>query len=161
MTDLETSPGVVPPRLIISSRSARPSVALARLPGPSMPRPELMPRRSRTGPLTIVTGAEGAVVVAMPLRLNSGTAAASTIAASTGMCSGTQPGKTAVAASAAAGGGRLAGPRAVARRQHAEPLLRCALEPVQHPRHARLGGGEDRQPVGPPSRVHEVEGLGR
>src|SRR5438034_1730285 len=74
--------------LIMSSRSARPIVALARYPGPNTPNPLLRPMRVRTGPFTTMSGVEKCVDVATPWRLNAGSHAHSATASTTGKYSG-------------------------------------------------------------------------
>src|SRR5215472_7935556 len=98
MIDLDTSPGRAPPAFAMSKRRARPILALARQPGPRAPRPALSPACSAAGPLTMANGVDGPVVVAMPLRLKSGTQTARTRAVSTGRYAGRQPAMTAFAA---------------------------------------------------------------
>src|SRR5215469_16473445 len=98
MIDLDTSPGRAPPAFAMSRRNALPMLALARQPGPSAPRPALSPARSAARPLTTANGVDGPVVVAMPLRLKSGTQTERTRAVSTGRWAGKQPAMTAFAA---------------------------------------------------------------
>ena len=60
--------------------------------------PAFSPIASRTDPLTTTTCPGGDVVTACPFRLNAGSSAASTAAATTGKYSGRQPARTAQAA---------------------------------------------------------------
>src|SRR6266850_8612664 len=71
-------PGLAPPRLTHTRRSARPIVAFARQPGPSAPAAELMSSAARAGPLTTKTGATASVVPETPTRLKASSQSAST-----------------------------------------------------------------------------------
>src|SRR5215471_3651057 len=96
--DIDVSPGLTPPILIITSRRARPIVALARKPGPKTPNEQLSPIRGRIGPLTRMRGAEKCVDVDIPWRLKAGSHAASTAASTTERYSGRHPAMTALTA---------------------------------------------------------------
>ena len=94
-----TSPGRPPPTLRITSCSARPIVALARLPWPErVARREFMPIAPAIGPFTTTSGPENHVVASRPCMLNSSVHAASTAASTTGRYSGRQPAITALIA---------------------------------------------------------------
>ncbi len=95
---MEVSPAFAPPRLIITRRTARPMVALARCPGPNTPNEQLSAIRSRIGPCTTINGAEKWVDVATPCRLKAGSVTAWTAASTTGRYSGRQPAITALTA---------------------------------------------------------------
>ena len=97
-TDMSVDHGLAPPTFRSNSRTALPMVALARLPGPKVPRPLLRPICSRTGPLMIRSGATGLVVVCKPWMLNAGSMIAWTAATKTGIYSGRQPAITAFTA---------------------------------------------------------------
>ena len=92
-------PGFAPPRLRIASRTARPMVALARLPWPSAPSFMFIPMRSRIGPLMTSTGLAPMVVAITPWMLYSSVRMASTAAMITGMYSGLHPAITELIAS--------------------------------------------------------------
>ncbi len=91
-------PGTTPPTLRNTRLTARPMVALARLPCPSAFSPEFMPMRLAMGPLTMITGVENQVVAISPCRVNFGTNAASKAPSTTGRYSGRQPAITALIA---------------------------------------------------------------
>src|SRR6185369_12909880 len=78
--------------------TARPIAAFARLPGPSTLPSTFMPSSATMGPLTITIGHADPVVVATPIRLNSGAASALTAAPTTGRYAGRQPAITALIA---------------------------------------------------------------
>src|SRR6516225_12070456 len=78
------------------SRTARPIVALARLPGPNRFTSAFIPISSATGPLTIRSGAEPPVLAVDPWKLNSGLSMASNAASRTGKYSGRHPAMTGV-----------------------------------------------------------------
>src|SRR5690349_19366738 len=80
------------------SRTARPTVALARLPGPNAPVPALNPHCSTTSPDTITSGATGWVVALTPRRFTSGCASARIALSTTGNTAGGQPASTAFTA---------------------------------------------------------------
>ena len=61
----------------MTRRTARPMAALARQPGPSAPKPALIPSRAATGPLTISSGATFSSVVCTPRMLKAGSSMAS------------------------------------------------------------------------------------
>src|SRR5207244_10716384 len=90
-----TTPGLAPPRLTHTSRTARPMVALARQPGPKTPAAQLTPSFPRTGPLITTSGVGALVVAETPCRSNAGSQMASTAAMTTGRDSGRQPAITA------------------------------------------------------------------
>src|SRR2546425_8436931 len=71
------SPGRPPPTLRITSCSARPMVALARLPCPRALIPEFIPISRAMGPLTMTTGPTKQVVARMPWMLKASVHAAS------------------------------------------------------------------------------------
>ena len=96
--DRSIPPGTPPPTLRITSCSARPMLAFARLPWPSAFTPEFMPMRRAIGPFTTTIGPENQVVHSRPCIANSGASAASTTARTTGMYSGLQPAITALIA---------------------------------------------------------------
>src|SRR6266550_2257766 len=93
-----TTPGLAPPRLTHTSRTARPMVALARQPGPKTPAAQLTPSFPRTGPLITTSGVGALVVAETPCRSNAGSQMASTAAMTTGRYSGRQPAITALIA---------------------------------------------------------------
>src|SRR2546428_8173759 len=93
-----TTPGLAPPRLTHTSRTARPMVALARQPGPKTPAAQLTPSFPRTGPLITTSGGGALVVAETPCRSNAGSQLASTAAMTTGRDSGRQPAITALTA---------------------------------------------------------------
>ena len=93
-------PGRAPPTFWSVSLSARPMAALARVPCPKTLPPALMPRRPAIGPLTMMSGEQGWVVVCTACKLKDGSATASTAASTTGRCSGSAPAITALAAMA-------------------------------------------------------------
>src|SRR5580765_720904 len=97
--DLSNCLGVAPPILAIINRSALPMVALARHPWPSTFAPELIFKRRRHGPLTIIIGATLPVVVCTLSRLNPGSSTPFVAATTSGKYSGKQPAITALAAS--------------------------------------------------------------
>ena len=81
-----------PPMLRMQSCSARPMLALARLPGPRQLVPALMPSWRAIGPCTQSATQAVPVVVAMPSRLKSGfERGASAAASTTGNSAGRQP----------------------------------------------------------------------
>ena len=80
------------------SRTARPMVELARLPGPKRLLRALMPSSCTTGPLTITSTAAPPMLDDGPTRLKGGASMASVAASTTGMYSGLQPAITALAA---------------------------------------------------------------
>src|SRR3954469_14692553 len=82
------SPGAPPPMLRTISWSARPIVALARLPWPMQLTPLFIPIWLVIGPLTTITGPEKYVVHSRPWILNESVHAASTAASTTGRYSG-------------------------------------------------------------------------
>ena len=96
--DISVVQGLAPPTFSNRSRTARPMVALALKPGPSVPRPLFNPIVSRTGPFTISNGDTGLVVVCSPWMLNDGSVIAWTAAINTGIYSGRQPAMTAFTA---------------------------------------------------------------
>src|SRR6185436_11725512 len=71
-------PGTPPPTLRTTSCSARPIVALARLPCPMQLTPLFMPICAAIGPFTTITGPEKYVVHRRPCMLNASVQAAST-----------------------------------------------------------------------------------
>ena len=83
-TARSTPPGMPPPTLRITSCSARPIVALARLPWPSALPPLFMPMRFAIGPLTMMTGPENHSVASRPCMENRGSSAVSITASTTG-----------------------------------------------------------------------------
>ena len=94
------------------SCSARPIVALARLPWPSALTPLFMPIALAAGPLMITSGPEKCVVQSRPCSTNSGSSAASSTPSTTGMYSGLQPAITALIATfSTVQGARLGGIR--------------------------------------------------
>src|SRR3990172_2189929 len=93
-----TTPGVAPPTLTHTSRSARPIVAFARQPGPKTPAPQLTSSATRTGPLITTSGAGALVVADTPCRSKASSHTASTAASTTGRYSGRQPAITAFTA---------------------------------------------------------------
>jgi len=84
-------PGQLPPIFWMTKWSALPRVALAFHPRPRALVPKLISSCLEIGPLTISIGTSGLVVVAIPLRLNSGFVTASTAAINTGMYSEGNP----------------------------------------------------------------------
>src|SRR5260370_42483716 len=86
-----TTPGIAPPTLTQTRRTARPIVALARQPGPKRPAPQLISSLPRIGPLTITSGAGALVVAETPWRSNAASQTASTAARTTGRDSGRRP----------------------------------------------------------------------
>ena len=109
-------PGVISKTFSTMSRSARPMVALARLPGPKTLPAAFMPMSCTTGPETIKSGAEPPVLAVDAWKLKSGSSAASRAATSTGKYSGRQPAMTAFVAAA--------------RRLHSRPVVGCAATTV-------------------------------
>ena len=81
-----------------TSRSARPIVAFARLPGPSALWRAFMPISAAIGPLTIAHSAAPPVLVSTVWRLNASSNIASSAATTTGKYSGRQPAMTALIA---------------------------------------------------------------
>src|SRR5437868_11568814 len=96
--DASPGPGTAPATCSRIKRSARPVVALARLPGPNAPSPLLYPARSAISPCTIINGATGCVVALTPRRLSFFSPRARVAATSTGMYSGRQPASAALTA---------------------------------------------------------------
>src|SRR5205823_4793137 len=92
------SPGRAPPTCMRTKRTARPTVALARQPGPNVPTPALNPSSSTARPWTMTSGATGWVVACTPARLTSGRPSARTAVTTTGVTSGAQPASTAFTA---------------------------------------------------------------
>ena len=86
-----TPPGAPPPTLRTTSCTARPIVALARLPCPRTLTPLFMPISAVMGPLTTRTGPTPMVVARIPCMLNSSVQTASRAASTTGRYSGRQP----------------------------------------------------------------------
>src|SRR5437763_1765525 len=93
-----TTPGIAPPTLTQTRRSARPIVALARQPGPKTPAPQLSSSLARRGPFTTTSGAGALVVAETPCRSKASSHTASTAATTTGRYSGRQPAITALTA---------------------------------------------------------------
>ena len=93
-----TTPGIAPPTLTQTRRSARPIVALARQPEPKTPAPQLSSSLPRTGPFTTTSGAGALVVAETPCRSKASSHTASTAATTTGRYSGRQPAITALTA---------------------------------------------------------------
>ena len=93
-------PGVAPPMLICTSRSARPRVALVSKAGPKRPIPACAPISRAIGPLSSISTVFGWVVALTPLMLNSGRPMPCTAAASAGNMRGSQPAITAQTAAA-------------------------------------------------------------
>src|SRR3984957_2259077 len=84
------------------SRTARPTDAFERLPGPRVPMPALKPAAWTIGPCTTTRGAVGCVVDCMPSWLKPGWTIAFIAVHTTGKTSGRQPAITALAATLAA-----------------------------------------------------------
>src|SRR5437867_3014491 len=84
--------------LRMTSWSARPIAALARLPWPSALPLAFMPMRRRAGPLTMTTGPTNIVVARTPCIAKASSSTASTAASTTGRYSGLQPAITALIA---------------------------------------------------------------
>ena len=150
-------PGIPPSTLMMSSRSARPIVALARLPLPSTLWVAFMPSARRTGPFTTTNGALPPVLAVLPCRPNSGSHIALTIAITTGRYSGRQPAITAAMATFSAVIRR--------RRTGSMPTTSSGARPAafKKPTHRVLGGRHDRQPVGPAVALEQLvrlEGVG-
>ena len=95
-----STPGWFCRALIRSSRMARPTVALGRRsgPGPNRLCPLANPNWWRMGPLTMINGADPAVLADVPCRLNSGATMHSTAVSTTGMYSARHPAITAAMA---------------------------------------------------------------
>src|SRR5262249_5824972 len=72
--DIEISPARVPPRFTMTSRRARPIVALARAPGPNTPAAQLMPEAGGPGPWSVVRGGARVGVPDRPRGVNPGSA---------------------------------------------------------------------------------------
>src|SRR5712691_8372861 len=83
MVDMLMVRAEAPPTLATMSRKARPMVALARHPGPKAPRPQLMSRAARAGPLTMKSGEWKFVVADKPCRSTASSLMASTPAITT------------------------------------------------------------------------------
>ena len=98
--DLSEMPGTIRKTFIRMRRTARPMVALARLPGPNRFTSAFMAMSSVTGPLTTSSGAEPPVEAVEPWKLKPGSFMASKAATSTGKYSGRQPAMTAFTAAA-------------------------------------------------------------
>ena len=98
--DLSEMPGSIWKTLRRISRTARPMVALGRLPGPNRFTSAFMPMSSTRGPLTTRSGAEPPVLAVEPWKLKSGRSIASKAATSTGKYAGRQPAMTALTAAA-------------------------------------------------------------
>ena len=98
--DLSAMPGAMRKTLRMISRTARPMVALARLPGPKRLTPAFMPISSTIGPLTISSGAEPPVLAVLPWKLYGRSFMASKAATRIGKYSGRQPAMTAFTAAA-------------------------------------------------------------
>ena len=82
----------------MSSRTARPTVALARFPGPNAPTPDANRAVVAISPCTSTIGATGCVVAFTPRRFISGRASARIAVSTTGNVSGGQPASTALIA---------------------------------------------------------------
>src|SRR6267142_2017190 len=82
MVDMLMVRAEAPPTLATMSRKARPMVALARHLGPKAPRPQLMSRAARAGPLTMKRGEWKFVVAETPWRSKASSLMASTPAMS-------------------------------------------------------------------------------
>jgi hypothetical protein len=95
---MSISPGFAPPTFWSTRRTARPMVALARLPGPKAFACGFIPMRIAPGPFTITRVAAEPVVVEMPTRLKSPSARPSTAAATKPRYSGLHPAITALMA---------------------------------------------------------------
>ena len=137
------APGRPPPTLRTMSCSARPIVALARLPWPSALTPLFMPIALAAGPLMMTSGPEKCVVQSRPCSTNSGSSAASSTPSTTGMYSGLQPAITALIATfSTVQGARLGG---------ISPTTSSGLRvgAAQHAQDALVGRRHDRQAVGP------------
>ena len=122
-----------------TSCSARPIVALARLPWPSTLTPLFMPIARRDRPVDDDTGPLKQVVASRPCMLNSSVQAASTAASTTGRYSGRQPAITALIAtfstvhstrSGGTSGDDLVGRRGWCRRASAAPARRSGARPA-------------------------------
>jgi hypothetical protein len=84
-----------------TSRSARPIVALARLPDPKALQPPFMPISRAIGPLTTSSGAAMCVVACTPFKLKALAVSARIAARTDGAYSGLQPAITMLIASTA------------------------------------------------------------
>ena len=98
MTLRSKTPGIAAQAFIRIKRTARPMVALARLPGPNRLFLELMFSSFAAGPFTMDNIAEPPMLEDGPTRLNMGSNIASVAASTTGMYSGRHPAITALAA---------------------------------------------------------------
>ena len=96
--DRSSRPGTPPSTLMMSSRSARPIVAFARLPLASTLWVAFIPIAVRTGPLTTTNGALPPVLAVHPCSPYAGSHTARTSAITTGMYSGRHPAMTAAMA---------------------------------------------------------------
>ena len=94
------APARAPPTCMRRKRTALPTVALARLPGPNAPLLALKPSSSTARPWTMTRGATGWVVACTPCRFSSGWPSARAAVTSTGITSGGQPASTAFTAMA-------------------------------------------------------------
>ena len=143
-TAFATGPGVAPPKVCIISRSERPIVALACVPGPKQPMPQLTPTSRRMGPLIMTTGADGFVVVATPFMLNGSSRTASTIASTMGKYSGLHPAITALMATFSTVASALSGGISPMTRR------RIVAGMGEHGEDALFGRRHDGQAVAPP-----------
>ena len=150
---MPSRPGLPPPTLRITSCSARPMAALARLPWPSTLWPgvhadatgDAARSRSRTGP-------EKYVVQSRPWMLNVSVQAASTAASTTGRYSGLQPAITALMATFSTVTWHAA---AVGRWPRSPRAARVVPSSMRSTRASV--GGDDGQAVGPAPLEHRLD----
>src|ERR1044071_4793232 len=145
-------PGTPPPTLRTTSCSARPIVALARLPWPMQLRPLFMPMRWAIGPLTTSTGPEKYVVHRRPCMLKRSVHAACTAASTTGRYSGKQPAMTALIATFSTVTGTRSGGTTATTSSGAR-LVPSRMRSTR----AGVGGPAGRRPAGPAARERGLD----